>query len=78
MAVLDKTGRIVIPAQMREEMGVSPGDELILLLEDSSLRILGRSAAIEEARAIFRRHVPPDRSLSDELIAERRREAASE
>jgi hypothetical protein len=38
--------------------------------------MLTRAAAIKEAQALVRRFVPKNRRLSDELIKERRAEAA--
>ncbi len=71
-------GRIVIPAACRQALDISIGDELILRLDDGGLRLLTAKQAIEQAQALVRRWVPAERSLADELIAERRAEAARE
>ncbi len=75
---LDRGGRVVIPAEYRRALGLSPGEEVILRLEDGEIRLLSLTQAIRRAQAIVRQYVPDDRSLSDELIAERRAEAARE
>ncbi len=59
-------------------MGVREGDEVLLEVEDGELRIIGRAAARKQAKALVAKHVPPEVSLVDELIAERRREVAGE
>ncbi len=71
-------GRIVIPAEFRKALGVQPGDEVILRLEDGEMRVLSPRQAIRRAQQLVRRFVPEGRSLSDELIAERRAEASNE
>ena len=67
-------GRIVIPAEYRQALDLQVGDEVILRLEEGALRIFTASQAIKYAQELLRPYLPKDRSLSDELIAERRRE----
>jgi len=71
-------GRVVIPVEFRRALGLAEGDEVILRLVDSELRITGRSQAIRKAQAVVRKHVRRGKSLVQELIQERRREAARE
>jgi AbrB family looped-hinge helix DNA binding protein len=78
VARLGEGGRIVIPAEYRKALGVRAGDELILSLEEGALRILTPREAIRRAQAAVRAHVPPSRSLADELIVERRQESRRE
>ena len=77
-ATFDKSGRIVIPAEYRKALGVKPGDEVIVKLEDGSVRLFTLEQAIKEAQEIVRRHVPPGVSLVDELLQDRRDEVARE
>ena len=77
-AKIDKSGRLVVPAQFRRALGVEPGDELILALEKGELRIFTRRVAIRRAQGLVRRYIPGDRSLVDELIQERRAESSRE
>jgi len=56
-------------------MGLRPGDEVVLVLEEDGLHVLTAEQAIRRAQARVRRHVPAGRRLSDELIADRRTEA---
>ena len=70
---------MVIPAEFRKALGVTIGDQMIIELEDDELRLRSRQAAIKKVQAMVRKHLPDDgRSLADELIAERREEAARE
>ena len=73
-----KSGRIVIPAAMRAAMGVKEGDRVMLLVEDGVLTVESHARVIAKIQAKIRALVPPGVSLVDELIADRRREAASE
>jgi AbrB family looped-hinge helix DNA binding protein len=67
-------GRIVIPAEYRQALGLQVGDEVILRLEGKELRIFTLSQAIRRAQELVNRYIPQERSLADELIAERRLE----
>lgn len=67
-------GRIVIPAEYREALGLHVGDEVILRLEDGEVRIFTPAQAIKYAQDLLRPYLPQGRSLSEELIAERRLE----
>ena len=72
-------GRVVIPANMREAMGVAEGDTLLATLVDGELRLLSTQGAVKRAQAMVRAAIPPGGpSLVDELIADRRREAERE
>jgi AbrB family looped-hinge helix DNA binding protein len=78
MAKLGEGGRLVIPAEYRKALGVETGDELVLILEDKTMRVLTPREAIKRAQAVVRSYVPEGHSLSDELIADRRRESKLE
>ena len=69
-------GRLVIPAKYRKALDLKPGDEIVMLLEKNEIRVMGSQQAIKQAQAIVRRYIPEGRSLSDELIQERREEAS--
>jgi AbrB family looped-hinge helix DNA binding protein len=71
---LAEGGRIVIPAEYRQALNLHVGDEIILRLEDGALRIYTPSQAIKHAQELLRPYLPRGRSLSDELIVERRKE----
>jgi bifunctional DNA-binding transcriptional regulator/antitoxin component of YhaV-PrlF toxin-antitoxin module len=71
-------GRIIVPAEFRKAMGVAPGDTLVMDLDGEELRIRSQRAVLREIRERWMSLVPPGISLVDELIAERRAEAARE
>ena len=71
-------GRVVIPAVMRAALGVQVGDTVLLRFDDGELRILTPRQALRRAQELVRQYVPEGVSLADELIAERRLEAARE
>jgi AbrB family looped-hinge helix DNA binding protein len=71
-------GRMVIPAEFRKTLGVRRGDQLVVDLKDGDLRVRSLDAVVERAQALVRRYVPDDVSLADELIEDRRAEAARE
>ena len=77
-AKINENGRIVIPAAYRKAMGLKSGEIVTMRLDEEGLHIQSRAQAIKRAQAIVRKYVSADRSLSDELIAERRLEAKRE
>lgn len=71
-------GRIVIPAAVREAMGLKDGGKLFGRLDDGELRLFTAETASRKLRSIVRKFVPEGVSLADELIRERRAEAERE
>jgi AbrB family looped-hinge helix DNA binding protein len=78
MTKLGEGGRLVIPSEYRKALGVETGDELVLVLEDKSIRVTTPKEGIRRAQAIIRSYIPEGVSLSEELIAERRQESELE
>jgi AbrB family looped-hinge helix DNA binding protein len=68
---IDGNGRLVIPAAFRKALGLNPGDEVNLILEDGEIRVISARHAIARAQALVRSYVAEGRSLSGELIRER-------
>ncbi len=71
-------GRLVIPANFRKALGIENGDEIVLHLEEDSIRLISLQEAVHQAQNRVKKYVPSTISLSDELIAERREEAKHE
>lgn len=68
---LGEGGRFVIPAFMREEMGIKPGEVLICHVVDGELRVrsyLDNIRRIQERSASYKK---PGESVVDEFLAER-------
>jgi antitoxin PrlF len=78
MVTIGSNGRFVIPAELRRALGVGEGDTLLVRVAGGEIRISTPEAAIRRAQAAVRRFVPPDRSLVDELVDERREAAKRE
>jgi AbrB family looped-hinge helix DNA binding protein len=66
---------VVIPAGIRRELGIEEGSELVAIVEGEAVVLVPRSAIKSRLRSIF---AATTDSMRDELIAERRAEAASE
>ena len=77
-AQLGENGRIVIPAAFRKALGLKGGEVLTMRLDEDGLHIQTKRQELLRSRAIVRQHISADRSLSDELIADRRLEAKRE
>lgn len=72
---IGRQGRLVIPVNLRRALGLVEGDRLIAREEEGRL-ILEKPEAIEQRLKAQFAHV--ERSLADELIAERRSAAKEE
>ena len=76
---IDQQGRIVIPAECLAAAGLKAGDQLLIeAIGEGQLRLLTPEHALKEAQAIVARYAPRGRDLVQELIDERRAEAARE
>jgi AbrB family looped-hinge helix DNA binding protein len=71
---IQENGRLVIPAAYRKALGLKPGDEVNLILEDDEIRLTSVRRAVARAQTLVRRYVAEGRSLSGELIQERQEE----
>jgi AbrB family looped-hinge helix DNA binding protein len=75
---IGQKGRIVIPAAMREALGMDVGDAVELRVKDNELRISTRRARIRRAQERLSKLVKPGTLVSEELSAERREAAKHE
>jgi AbrB family looped-hinge helix DNA binding protein len=72
---VDKQGRVVIPPELRQELGLEPGEPATLIVEEGGLRIISLRKAISHAQEVARRHTGDRSGLVDEFIRERRNES---
>ena len=78
VSVADR-GRLVLPAEIREKLKIKDGDRVALILEDDGgVSLLTQDVALDKLQGMFKHLAKPGRLASDELIAERRREAKRE
>jgi AbrB family looped-hinge helix DNA binding protein len=71
---VNKQGRIVIPIQLRQQLGLVPGSKLIARLEGNRIVLEKPEDVFQRLRSTFN----SSESLVEELMAERRTEAANE
>lgn len=71
---LSAGGRVVIPAEFRERLGIVEGDPLDLVLTDDQLRIVPRRLVVARAKQRIRRAVGPLATPSEDIAADRARE----
>jgi len=77
--VVGDRGRLVLPSAVRAALGITRGTRLLVSTEtDGSLRLRPYRAVAEESRGLLAELTPAGASLVDELLAERRVEAALE
>jgi AbrB family looped-hinge helix DNA binding protein len=72
-------GRMVLPVEVRERLKIKDGDWLTLVLEpNGEIRMLTGAVYASRLRGMFKHLGKPGHSMADDLIAERRRDAAME
>ncbi|HEY0827589.1 MAG TPA: AbrB/MazE/SpoVT family DNA-binding domain-containing protein [Bacilli bacterium] len=71
-------GRVVIPAEHRKALGIDIGDELILHMDKGAIVLFTRKQAILYVQEQMAKYSVNGRELSEEIIAERRKEAEDE
>ncbi len=80
---MSENGRVLIPVELREKLGFKPKSPIYVEIKDGSLVLTSALQRSVQRRAYFDNlfkelGVDPSTSLSDELIADRRAEAAKE
>lgn len=71
-------GRLVIPAAMRQALGMAENEVIDLRVVDGELRIVTLRETIRRVQERAKRTIKPGVSLADELSAERREAAKHE
>jgi bifunctional DNA-binding transcriptional regulator/antitoxin component of YhaV-PrlF toxin-antitoxin module len=75
---LGASGRMIMPAALREQHHMRPGDTLVVRSRNGAVEVRTRDQVLKEMLDHFASLAPPERILSEELIAERRMEAQRE
>lgn len=71
-------GRVLISPSLLKTVGLREGSDVQVVADKNEIRIIPRDAVIARIQDLVAQYVPEGVSLVDELIAERRREAARE
>ena len=71
-------GKMALPADVRRALGIKDGDRVNLNIADGRLNIRTMEQVVRDMQTRVGRLVPEGISLVDELIADRRAEAARE
>ncbi len=77
-ATIQDHGRVVIPAEVRQALGLTRGVGVVLRVENGAVVIAGLPKAVRQFQAAVRARMPAGVSLADELIADRRAAVADE
>ncbi len=77
---MSENGRVLIPANIREQLGLKPKTRIHIEIKDGCLVLTPAALHYSKIRAYFDTFLPPTpgRSMTDAFIAERRAEAARE
>jgi AbrB family looped-hinge helix DNA binding protein len=75
---LEKSGRILIPAEIRRRFGLESGQDVLIGADERGVTVVGNRAAAVRGLQERMRSFKLDCSLAEELIAERRAEASAE
>lgn len=80
-ARLDRSGRLVLPAGVREALELREGDDVVFVPSTNSpdeVTLIPRKAALRRSRQLLRSYLSDTSGMIDELIADRRADAARE
>jgi AbrB family looped-hinge helix DNA binding protein len=72
---VDSAGRIVIPAEIRQHLGIESGQELIVCEDDQGIHLKTFVQAVHAVQKAFAPYRTPGVSVVDELISDREEEA---
>jgi len=75
---LGESGRIVLPAAIRNEFGLKTGDRLTVAVNGNKIEILSMDMALNEIRASIIEKRGSLEGLLDEFLEERHQEARRE
>jgi AbrB family looped-hinge helix DNA binding protein len=71
-------GRIVIPAEVRQLLGIRVGEEMLLTQDEVGIRLTTYGQAIQQAQSLFARLKGKGEDIVEGFLRERRDEAAKE
>ena len=78
-ARVDSAGRVLIPAEVRKQLGIEPGQKVMMrVTEPGLMQVWTTEYWLRKARGILGEWKPGEPSMVDDFIAWRRAEAARE
>lgn len=75
---VDSAGRIVVPSELRHQLGIEPGCDLILFADPEGIHLQTFTQAVRAAQEALAPYRVTGKSVVDELLRERRAEAKRE
>lgn len=75
---MSKEGRVLIPAQLRQALGLKADEPMNVYAVDGELRLVSRMESIRRVQAIAAKYKRPGVSVVDEFLRDKREEAARE
>lgn len=68
-------GRLQLPSDVRRELGLADGDQVMMRVVDGELHIRPARDVLKRIQAMLRPYAPTDGLVTEELITDRRVEA---
>lgn len=79
LATIDNRGRLLIPSEVRKATGLGEQDTVIVKpIGAGEFRVVGLKNVVDRGLGMFRHLRQDGKSMVDELLEERRREAKEE
>lgn len=75
-AKLGNDGRVVVPALLRQKMGINPGDEITFYEENGKVFLGGFDKALQELRSALAQNNKHKKNLLQQLYDMRKEDAA--
>ena len=75
---IDKAGRLVIPNHYRQVLNLSPGEQVMLRLEDGEMHICSFKKAAEKARDLITQYNQDNHDLLEILFQHRREDVLND
>ncbi len=74
-ATIDRSGRVLLPAELRHAIGASHGSALVWIKDEQGLHLKSFDDSIAEMQAYYKSLSPLDDVWSESILEQRRAEA---
>jgi AbrB family looped-hinge helix DNA binding protein len=78
MAIIGRSGRLVIPASFRKALGLEDGDGVTIELKEGGITIVPIAASVRKAQNRVKKYLKKDDDLVEMLFEERREAVKNE